>query len=580
MPIKVTDYIAGRLFDKGVRQVFQLSGGMITHLLDSLEVQQQIQIVSVHHEQAAAFAVDACGRMTGIPGVAMATSGPGAINLLTGIGSCYFDSSPAVFITGQVNRNEQKRELKIRQLGFQETDIVAMAAPITKAAWRVETPEEVPDLLERAFSVAISGRAGPVLLDIPMDVQRSLLDAPVVIRSVPTRDTGIGPDAGSLRALRSALETAKRPLLLVGGGIRASRAMETFRQLVDTLGIPVVHSLMAVDALPFGHPLRVGMIGSYGNRWANLALSQSDLLLVLGSRLDVRQTGSRTDAFRAGRTIFHVDCEESEINNRVKGCEVIVSELAEFLPRFLDETREIGAYLWERHRDWSREIAALRTEWPDTRELAEVPGINPNQFMHDLSGHASKAAAFVADVGQHQMWAAQSLELVSGQRFMTSGGMGSMGFGLPAAIGAAFSAPGRPIVLIAGDGGFQCNIQELQTVARLNLPIKIVVLNNQCHGMVRQFQESYFQGRYPATYWGYSAPDFARVASAYGLCGMTATDPEHVAEMLVRLWEEPGKPILLQVMIDTFANAYPKIAFGKPISEMEPFSEPIEMEST
>jgi acetolactate synthase-1/2/3 large subunit len=337
---------------------------------------------------------------------------------------------------------------------------------------------------------------------------------------------------------------------------------------------------MAVDALPFAHPLRVGMIGSYGNRWANLALSQSDLLLVLGSRLDVRQTGSNTDAFKAGRIIFHVDCEEAETNNRVKGCESILSNLADFVPRFLEEIQDQSEFLCQRYRGWSREVDALRAEWPDTDELAGVNGINPNVFMHGLSRRSHDAAVFVADVGQHQMWAAQSLELDIDQRFMTSGGMGSMGFGLPAAIGAVLSASGRPVVLIAGDGGFQCNIQELQTVVRLNLPIKIIVINNQCHGMVRQFQQSYFEGRYPGTYWGYSAPDFARIANAYGLFGLTVDDPDQVDEMLNRFWEEPSKPVLLQVMIDTFANAYPKIAFGRPINEMEPFSQPIEMEST
>jgi len=571
--VKITDYIAAALFNKGVRQVFQLSGGMITHLLDSLHLQGRIEVVSVHHEQAAAFAADACGRMTGIPGVAMATSGPGATNLLTGIGSCYFDSSPAVFITGQVNRNEQKGDRKIRQLGFQETDIVAMAAPITKAAWKVETPEQVPDFLDRAFALALEGRPGPVLLDIPMDVQRSLLEVS------PDRpiEPASAPQPFDLRGLRSALEAAQRPLLLVGGGIRASRCADVFRGVVEMLGVPVVHSLMAVDVLPFAHPLRVGMIGTYGNRWANLALSQSDFLLVLGSRLDVRQTGSRTDAFKAGRAIFHVDCEAGEINNRVAGCEAIVAGLAEFLPALCAEITKASP---NRYAGWRREISELRDKWPDTAELNGTAGINPNCFLHQLSGTGRRVAAYVADVGQHQMWAAQSLEVGEKQRFMTSGGMGSMGFGLPAAIGAALSAPGQPVVLVAGDGGFQCNIQELQTIVRLKLPVKIVILNNLCHGMVRQFQESYFEGRYISTYWGYSAPDFAAVAAAYGIEGKTVTQPEQSAAAVDWLWADPEKPALLQVMIDVFANAYPKIAFGKPISEMEPLSQPIEMEST
>ena len=277
--MKVSDYVVQFLRRNGVEQVFELSGGMITRFLDSLHTDGSIRVVSVHHEQAAGFAADAVGRMTGVPGVAMATSGPGAINLLTGIGSCYFDSSPAVFITGQVNRNEQKGDRNIRQLGFQETDIVSMAGPITKGAWRVENPLQVPEFLDRAFALATQGRPGPVLVDIPMDVQQaeiepSWTEAPRVPSSPIVYDSG---------RVRDALLAAQRPMVLVGGGVRAGRASCAFRSFVDVLGIPVVHSLMAVDALPYTHSSRVGMIGTYGNRWANLALCRSDLLVVLGS---------------------------------------------------------------------------------------------------------------------------------------------------------------------------------------------------------------------------------------------------------------------------------------------------------
>jgi acetolactate synthase I/II/III large subunit len=572
--IKVTDYVADFLHGKGVKQVFELSGGMITHLLDSLCVKKRVQVVSVHHEQAAAFAADACGRMTGVPGVAMATSGPGATNLLTGIASCYFDSSPAVFITGQVNRDEQKGDRAIRQLGFQETDIVSMAAPVTKQALRIRTPEEVPAALRCSFAEAVGGRPGPVLLDIPMDVQRALIE----VHSDGHASAESNVRTTDLEPLLNAVASAKRPMILAGGGVRAGRASAAFRRVVDALGMPVVHSLMGSDLLPFDHPCRVGMIGTYGNRWANLALMNSDLLIVVGSRLDVRQTGSRTDSFTQGRTVFHVDCERGEINNRLKGCHGIVCDVRPFLEQLADDAGDIpvaGAY-----DSWLGEIALLRGSWPDTAELPQAPGINPNDFMHRLSRSSKDSAAYVADVGQHQMWAAQSLELGTEQRFLTSGGMGSMGFGLPAGIGAALSANGRPVVVIAGDGGFQCNIQELQTVVHLKLPLKIVILNNQCHGMVRQFQESYFEARYQSTYWGYSAPDFTRVAAAYGIESITMTDPRDAEGALKWLWRDPMQPQLLQVMIDTFSNSYPKVAFGRAISEMEPFSKPLDMEST
>ncbi len=560
--IKVTDYIVGFLDRKGVKHVFELSGGMITHLLDSLCVQNRVQAISVHHEQSAAFAADACGRMTGIPGIAMATSGPGATNLLTGIGSCYFDSSPSVFITGQVNRSEQKGDRAIRQLGFQETDIVSMAKPVTKRAVGIQTPEEVPDALERAFTEATSGRPGPVLLDIPMDVQRGIIEdrVPGQTAAQDSPPVDIGP-------LLAAIAASQRPLILAGGGLRAGRAVAMFRRLVDILGIPVVHSLMGADVLPYAHPSRIGMIGTYGNRWANLAMINSDLLIVLGSRLDVRQTGSRTEAFARGRMVFHVDCETGEINNRVKNCHGLVSEIGPFLEQMVVACASTGTA--GRYAPWLSRIAELRQVHPDTEELQNLPGINPNVFMHQLSRQSRDAGAYVVDVGQHQMWAAQSLELGPDQRLLSSGGMGSMGFALPAAIGTSLCMHGRPVTVIAGDGGFQCNIQELQTVARLNLPVKIVIANNQCHGMVRQFQESYFGGRYQSTYLGYSAPDFSKVSSAYGIESLTVAEAEDVEVALQWLWRNPERPQLLQVMIDTFTNTYPKVAFGQPVSDME-----------
>ena len=573
--MKVSDYIATHLRAQGVTEVFELVGGMIAHLLDSVALQGGIRTVSMHHEQAAAFAVDAVGRLRGVPGVAMATSGPGATNLLTGIGSCYFDSSPAVFITGQVNRDEQKGERAVRQLGFQETDIVAMAGPITKRAVRVLTPEDVPGVMDRAFREALGGRPGPVLVDIPMDVQRAEIDAPAPRRVEVTPSPEVDP--AYVADLIARLAEAERPLILGGGGLRSARAVGAFREFVGRAGVPVVHSLMGVDALPYDHPLRVGMIGSYGNRWANLAVDRSDLLLVLGSRLDVRQTGSRTDAFARGRAIYHVDCEPGEMNNRVTGCRALVAELGPFLTRAAEA---FGATDPRDRSAWLAEIAAARREWPDVGEHRGVPGINPNVLMHELSARASGASAFVVDVGQHQMWAAQSVELGPGQRFLTSGGMGAMGFALPAAVGAAVSEPGRPVVVVAGDGGFQLNIQELQTVVRNRLPLKMVVVNNGCHGMVRQFQQSYFGERYHSTLWGYSAPGFAAVANAYGVEAATARGPDGVTAGLDALWRDPGSPFLLEVFVDTFTNAYPKLAFGHPISEMEPFAKPLGMEGT
>jgi len=573
--MKASDYIADFLYAQGVNCVFEVVGGMITHLVDSLNRQGKIQIVSVHHEQAAAFAAEAMARMTGVPGVAMATSGPGATNLLTGIGSCYFDSTPAIFITGQVNLKEQKGNRSIRQLGFQETDIVSMAAPITKAVWRVQSPEDISLILEQAFTCALSGRPGPVLIDIPMDIQRAEVAA-----KIPMQVSGADaeePNSQTIDKMLTDLRASRHPLILAGGGLRSARVANLFRKFVDQVKVPVVNSLMAVDVLPYAHPLRVGLIGSYGNRWANLAIGRADFLLVLGSRLDIRQTGSDVDAFKGDRKIYHIDCEAGEINNRLKGCKAILAHLRPFLSEALKSSA--GTTFPERIK-WLDEIAELRRLWPDTKELDGTPGINPNKFLHQLSQASGQAAAFTVDVGQHQMWAAQSLDLNHTQRFLTTGGMGAMGFALPAAVGVAMANPDEPVVMIAGDGGFQINIQELQTVVHHRIPVKMIILNNRCCGMVRQFQQSYFDERYQSTLWGYSAPDFVQVAQAYGIAGRTVRSPVEVQPVLEAMWLDPKAPFILQVMIDTFTNVYPKIAFGHPMTEMEPFAKPIEMEGT
>jgi acetolactate synthase-1/2/3 large subunit len=575
--MNVSEYVTEFLYRAGVRNAFELSGGMIMHLLDAVERDGRLKLVNVYHEQAAAFAADAVGRMTGIPGVAFGTSGPGAINLLTGIGSAYFDSSPAVFITGQVNRHEQKGDRKIRQLGFQETDVVAMAAPITKAAWRITDASQVPDALENAFNLAVSGRPGSVLLDIPMDVFRSTVNEPVRDWVRPVEREEVRDEQSILEyaeRLQAALRSAKRPLILAGAGVRAAGAELEFRRFCESTGLPVVWSLLACDLLGWDNPSAVGMIGTYGNRWANLSIAESDLLLVLGSRMDIRQTGADTKSFAEGRKIFHVDAEPGEINNRVIGCEGLACDLREFLKVAEKHIR------CPQKPEWQKQIQQLRSRWPDTDELKDCKGINPNALMHQISANR-EPAAWCVDVGLHQMWAAQSLEIASGSRFLTSGGMGAMGFALPAAIGASFaSGMQKPVVVIAGDGGFQLNIQELQSVIHHKLPIKIVVMNNRSHGMTRQFQDTYFGRRYAGTVWGYSTPFFSEIAISYGIKATRLTDSKDAVSIIEQFWQNPLEPHLLEVEIGLEVNAYPKLAFGRPISEMEPFAKPIEMEAT
>jgi thiamine pyrophosphate protein, central region len=561
--MKVTQYIARFLKDKGIHTVFELQGGMITRIIDALNQEGGIDIVSMHHEQAAAMAADAYGRIKNKPGVALATSGPGATNLLTGIGNCFFDSVPAIFITGQVNTNEQKGDKSTRQIGFQETDIVAMAEAITKKAYAIKTKDEIPNVFEEAYQIAMSGRPGPVLIDIPMNIQNqeiedALVEKPFLEKNLTTCDDFINKYI-------NALKVSKKPLLLIGRGIRAAQASELFKKFIAKFQIPVVTSLLGVDVLPYTHPLRVGFIGTYGNRWANYALGSSDVLLVLGSRIDLRQTGADIEAFKQGKQIFHVDIDSAELNNRFTDTITLNTNLV----TFFEEVQKID-YSYCLPIDWNAEIKEKREAYSDILELKNVKGINPNRFMHQLSKISFKAKGFTTDVGNNQMWSAQSLELNGDQLFLSSGGMGAMGYSLPAAIGASIALNKQPMVCISGDGGFQINIQELETVKRNNLPIKIVILNNHCLGMIRQFQDSYFESRYQSTVWGYSAPDFTAIARAYGIDSFSIEKEEDINIGLNRMWEDANAPFLLNVNINIHTNVYPKMLFGSPLTKMEP----------
>ncbi|MEI8251499.1 MAG: thiamine pyrophosphate-binding protein [Synechococcus sp. ELA057] len=586
--IKASDFVGQYLHRRGVSHVFELVGGMITHLLDSISRQAQIQIICCHHEQAAGFAAEGYGRISGIPGVALATSGPGATNLLTAVGSCFFDSTPAVFITGQVNTHELKGERLVRQLGFQETDIVSMVRPICKSAVQVQRVDELPRLLHEAFELALSGRQGPCLIDLPMNLQAELLAADLCEQylqlaqqsrlaatappvAAPSADPG--PFFGRLPTV---IAEARRPLLLMGGGCAAVSNRAAARRICRILGIPAVLSLMGVDLLPADDPLRVGFIGSYGNRWANKALGEADLLVVLGSRLDIRQTGADVGSFCEGKQIWQIDLDPAELGVRVQPDQQVCCSIAQAAGWLEPLSGAFGAG----HDPWLERLAELRATYPAAREYRAEPGeLNPVAVLQRVSERIVEPCQYVTDVGQHQMWAAQALAFGTQDRFLTSGGMGAMGFGLPTAIGAALASPERLTLLITGDGSFQLNIQELETLWRNRLNLKILLFNNRCHGMVRQFQESYFAGNLQSTADGYSAPDFAAVASAYGIPSQRLVSPETLPDALEALLTMAG-PSLLEIPLSISSRVYPKLAFGRRFGEMEPEASPIAMEST
>lgn len=536
---------------------------MIAPILDAIHRYGETEIVTMHHEQGVAFAADGASRFHGRPFVALATAGPGATNMLTPIASTFLDSIPAIFITGQVQSYLLKGERPVRQFGFQECDIASMAAPVTKAAWRAASAEQVPAMLDDAIRLAIGGRPGPVLIELPSDVQTQVIPADARPLRAGT-DVAVFSETELIVELFDALTAAERPMVLIGGGVRAAHAARRARTLLKRLNIPVAASVTALDVLPHEEPLRLGMIGMYGNRWVNLAMSQADVVLVLGSRLDFGTIGADVAGWGRSRKIFQVDCDPAEMG-RVRRAQNIVADLMAFIDAAMPLAR---ARDFPERKDWHKHLAELREQWPDTDELAGCQGINPNEFMRRLSLASPAAAAFVIDEGQHLFWACQSIRLIEGQRLLPALGLGPCGWAFPAAIGIAHTAS-RPVVLVAGDGAFQFNIQELQTVVRGRLPIKMVIVDNGSHGSVRQLQEQAFGSRYPATVLGYDTPDFAAVARAYGIESRELSEPEDVDDSLNWLWRDPAAPALLHVRIATDLNVYPNVPFGAPISHME-----------
>jgi acetolactate synthase I/II/III large subunit len=578
--MKVSDAIAIKLKKLGINTAFVVAGGMITHLIDSFS-KYDIKIITNYHEQGSAFGVFGASKVTNKPFVAMATSGPGATNLLTGIGSCYFDSVPSIFITGQVNTHEKKGNKGVRQLGFQETEICLMAKSITKACFEVTEKCNPLEVITEAYRIAVSGRPGPVLIDIPMNLQSEsiFIESELMENHCDLEEEEINEMV--LTELIQSIKKSKKPLIVAGRGISCSGSQNELKKFVELTKIPLVKSLLGLDTFNEQNEYNVGFIGSYGNRWANVAIGDSDLLIVLGSRLDIRQTGARVDIFQ-NKKIYHVDVDLNEINNRIKGCIQLNFDLRNFLNRF---NNLLKRHEFQIKQDWVNEILSNRAKWPSfSEQKVKFDEINPNYFVYLLSkSHESKNITFYsADVGSHQMWAAQSLVMHNNQKFITCGGMGAMGSALPSAIGASIALNKSRGVVFVGDGSFQMNIQELQTIVHHNLPITIIVFNNKSLGMIRQFQDSYFEARYHSTVLGYSTPDFKKIGLAYGIESISIKNSDELKQGLENIFAnlETSKPLLVELSIPMSYNALPKIAFGRTIKEMEPQFKPSKIEST
>lgn len=565
--MKASDALAKFLIVHRVQTCFELVGGMITHLLDSLAESKQFNIVSMHHEQSAAFAAEGVARHTKgkTIAVAMGTSGPGATNLITGIGSCWFDSVPCLFITGQVNTRELKGDRAIRQQGFQELDIVEVVRSLTKYAVRVDSAENLLPELHKALSVSLSGRQGPVLLDIPNDVQRAEIPDALVERWLTKPlEISTGPEIiqNDLKNLEALCKDARRPLICIGGGARWADSMDAWLLAADTMGIPYVSTLMGHERV-MARTNYFNMIGSYGNREANWAVQNCDLLIVVGARLDVRQTGSDVEDFARNARIVQIDIDPAQLANRVQAelniCATAESFFRAFLPR--------SAVFHNLDKIWLAELSKQR-DLAQPNEYADWE-ISPSEIFKKLNHIlAHHPVDYVCDVGNHQMWAAQSLRLSANQAVHYSGGMGAMGFALPAALGIALQSRNKAVV-ITGDGSLQINIQELDTLNRLGLDLTIIVMNNSVLGMVKNFQDMYFDGRDQSTRKGYSSPSFTDIATAYGIeahRAANAADMDHVLNLIA----DCKGPLLIEIMMDGATECRPRLAFGSKLDEQFP----------
>lgn len=556
--IKASDYIVSFIESKGIHDVFGYPGGMVTHLMDSFRKNTTIHAHLMYHEQAAAMAACGYGQMMKTPTVVFATSGPGATNLITGICNAWFDSIPVIFITGQVNTYEGRNGLPLRQKGFQETDIISIVKSVTKYSVYIEDAKQLLDELNKAYDISVCDRQGPVLLDIPMDVFRSLIDENKTYSNELLEDATCINDLNEKYKyiVSKAISESSRQCIVIGNGVHRVN-QGCIIKLIEKLNIPVVTSMPAVDILPTHHPLNFGFIGAYGSRIANTIVAKSDLLITIGTRLDSRQTGNNRDWFATKARIIRFDIDENEFCDKIKSDETQIRCDIKAAVLLLEQIRI------DNHADWLEKCNLIK------EKLSLYDTQIPNEKVAHISSMINSEYTVTTDVGQNQVWVAQSLIINRGQRVLFSSGFGAMGYSLPAAIGA-YMATHRPVISFNGDGGFQMNIQELQTVFREKLPIKIIILNNYSLGMIRHFQDMYFNSDYSMTTEnsGYTTPNFYDVAKAYKIPSMSYTSKSNDEEFKELI--NSSEPCVIVVDLGDKTVTRPKSVFNKPLSYQEP----------
>lgn len=545
--MKGAEIVIRALEKEGVDTVFGYPGGAIMPLYDAL-VDSKLKHILVRHEQAAALAADGYARHSGRVGVCFATSGPGATNLITGIANAFLDSVPMVAITGQVATPF------IGTDAFQEVDIFGISMPVVKHSFLVRRIEDLASTIHEAFQIARSGRPGPVLVDLPKDVALAELDI-VAFDDTPD-ETAARPDAHQVAMARQMIERSSKPLVYAGGGIRIAGATEELRSFVDATGIPVVTTLQGIGSVPSTHELNLGMLGMHGTKQANLAVQECDLLICVAARFDDRVTGKLKE-FAPHAKVIHMDIDPAEVSKlRAADCS-IVGDVKVAL-NFLHVRPQID--------EWKERCLKNKAEYQFSYDV-KTEHVYAPKMLRELSVRAADRETVIScDVGQHQMWVAQHCQFQTPETHLTSGGLGTMGYGLPGAVGAQLANPNARVINVSGDGSIMMNIQELATIKRYNLPVKIVLFDNQALGMVRQWQELFFSERYSEVDLS-DNPDFAKVAEAFGIPAIKVDKPDQVDEAIKTILESEG-PILAHVMIDPRENVWPLVPPGKSNTEM------------
>ncbi|ALV02245.1 acetolactate synthase large subunit [Bacillus velezensis] len=539
---------------ENVEMIFGYPGGAVLPIYDKLYQSGLVHILP-RHEQGAIHAAEGYARVSGKPGVVIATSGPGATNLVTGLADAMIDSLPLVVFTGQVATSV------IGSDAFQEADILGITMPITKHSYQVRRPEDLPRVIKEAFHIATTGRPGPVLIDIPKDVAafegEFRYDHEI---NLPGYQPVKEPNYLQIRKLVEAVSGAKKPVILAGAGVLHGKASEDLKNYAEQQQIPVAHTLLGLGGFPADHPLFLGMAGMHGTYTANMALYHCDLLISIGARFDDRVTGNLKH-FAKSAKVAHIDIDPAEIGKIIETQIPVVGDSKIVLQELLKQNGKQG-----QTEEWKQQLSEWKEEYPlwytDDRE----EGLKPQKLIEYIHQFTNGEAIVATDVGQHQMWAAQFYPFRKADKWVTSGGLGTMGFGLPAAIGAQLADRNATVVAILGDGGFQMTLQELDVIRQLNLPVKVVILNNECLGMVRQWQEIFYEERYSESKFS-AQPDFVKLSEAYGIKGVRISSEEEAEEELKKALSSK-EPAVIDVRVAKSEKVFPMIAPGKGLHEM------------